>query len=143
MHLGYPSAGHLSTYYPDSPDITQEEIDYVSEFLKEQKLLPENTRLQKLKSGDFDVLVASATSNPSEHDTEKTEWTLEGPLKGKKLRLVYGDHKVEMDKIAIALKEAEKYAANDNEKAMQSGELPRGVPSKSLSEQTTKLPQSM
>ncbi|KAJ9630795.1 hypothetical protein H2203_001320 [Taxawa tesnikishii (nom. ined.)] len=120
MHLGYPSAGHLSTYYPDSPDITQEEIDYVSEFLKEQKLLPENTRLQKLKSGDFDVLVASATSNPSEHDTEKTEWTLEGPLKGKKLRLVYGDHKVEMDKIAIALKEAEKYAANDNEKAMQS-----------------------
>ncbi|KAL2354168.1 dipeptidyl peptidase III [Cryomyces antarcticus] len=121
MHLGYPDAGHLSTYYPDSPDITKEEISIVSDFLKEGKhLLPENTRLQKTKSGDFRLLIASAQKDPSKDDLDipEHEWTLDGKLKGKKLSLVFGDHSVEMQKVASALQNAQKYAANDTEASM-------------------------
>lgn len=120
MHLGYPSSGHLSTYYPDSPDIKQEEIDYIAEFLKDEKLLPENTRLKKLSSGDFEVLIASATTSPSdsERDTKSTSWTLSGPLSGKKLTLKFGDHSTEMNKIATSLTQARTYAANNHESAM-------------------------
>ncbi|TKA82156.1 hypothetical protein B0A55_02044 [Friedmanniomyces simplex] len=115
MHLGYPKEGHVSTYYPDSPDITQDEIETVARFLTDQQLMPENTRLRKTKSGDYEVLIASAVTKPENRDTEKTEWTLEN---GKKLRLVYGDHQIEMGKIAINIAEAKKYALNDEESKM-------------------------
>ena len=49
MHMGYPDAGHMSTYYPDSPDITKEEITILSKFLAAKSLLPENTRIRKIK----------------------------------------------------------------------------------------------
>ncbi|TKA58649.1 hypothetical protein B0A55_12533, partial [Friedmanniomyces simplex] len=115
MHLGYPKEGHVSTYYPDSPDITQDEIETVARFLTDQQLMPENTRLRKTKSGDYEVLIASAVTKPENRDTDKTEWTLEN---GKKLRLVYGDHQIEMGKIAINIAEAKKYALNDEESKM-------------------------
>jgi dipeptidyl-peptidase III len=118
MHLGYPDAGHLSTYYPDSPDITKEEITVISNFLESKKLYPENTRIKKV-SGGFEVLVASAKTDPdaSERDTEETEWSLK-ELGGKKLRLVFGDYAREMEKIVEAHKNAEKYASNDTERSM-------------------------
>ena len=94
MHLGYIDSGHVSTYYPDSPDITHAEIEYVSDFLKDQGLMPENTRLRKTSSGDFELLIASAVTEPATRDVKQSQWTLEGPVKGKKLTLVYGDHKV-------------------------------------------------
>lgn len=94
MHLGYIDSGHISTYYPDSPDITHAEIEYVSDFLKDQGLMPENTRLRKTSSGDFELLIASAVTEPATRDVKQSQWTLEGPVKGKKLTLVYGDHKV-------------------------------------------------
>ncbi|TKX23832.1 dipeptidyl peptidase-like protein [Elsinoe australis] len=121
MHLGYPSKGHLSTYYPDSPDITEDEIECIATWLKDRKLLPENTRLRKTSEGNFECLIASAETSPSksDRDTEDTEWKLEGPLSGKSLKLVYGDHKVEMGKIADALAEAQKNAANEHEEKMQ------------------------
>jgi len=120
MHLGYPSAGHLSTYYPDSPDITREEIEYLAEFVRDQQLLPENTRIKELPSGDFALLIASATSDvaDSDRDVKEKSWQLSGPLKGKSLKMVYGDHAVEMSKISEACKSAKEYAANDNESAM-------------------------
>lgn len=119
MLLGYPDKGHLSTYYPDSPDITREEISAVSDFLEGKGLLPENTRVRKTRDG-FDVLIASQETSPSadERDLKETEWELEGPLKGKRLRLVFGDHSVEMGKIADALEMAKKYAANKTEEDM-------------------------
>ena len=109
----------MSTYYPDSPDITKDEISYASDFLKDRGLMPENTRLRKLKSGDFELLIASAVTEPAQRDLKDSQWTLEGPLKGKKLSLVYGDHKVEMGKIARNLEEAKKFALNDEEDKMQ------------------------
>ena len=122
MHLGYPAAGHLSTYYPDSPHIKTEEIEQVADFLNARKLLPENTRLRKTKSGDFEVLIASAEAQPSEseRDVRETSWTLsDGALAGKKLSLVYGDHAAEMSKIADALSHAQQYAGNAHESDMQ------------------------
>ncbi|OAK94367.1 dipeptidyl-peptidase III [Phaeosphaeriaceae sp. SRC1lsM3a] len=116
LHLGYPSAGHVSTYYPDSPSITKEEITGVSDFLESKGLLPENTRISKTSDG-FSVLIASASSNPSseERDLKDSEWTLDD---GKKVKLVFGDYSKEMDTIAHHIEEAKKYAANDNEREM-------------------------
>ncbi|ETI21994.1 hypothetical protein G647_06064 [Cladophialophora carrionii CBS 160.54] len=121
MHLGYPEAGHMTNYYPDSPTITKEEISIVGDVLEEKKLLIENTRLRKLDSGDFELLIASGISNPpaSERDLgDVTSIDLTGPLAGKKLRLAYGDYQEEMAKIALEFKKAKKEAANEIEEKM-------------------------
>ena len=121
MHFGYPENGHLSTYYPDSPDITKEEIILVGELLEKEKLLLENTRLRKTRSGDFEVLIASGVANPPASDRDLGDvdsFDLGGKLSGKKLKLVYGDHLNEMAKIAVEIKKAEKEAGNDTEKKM-------------------------
>jgi dipeptidyl-peptidase-3 len=116
LHLGYPSAGHVSTYYPDSPTITEEEITGVSNFLESKGLLPENTRIRKT-SDVFEVLIASALDNPSseQRDLKESEWTLDD---GKKVKLVFGDYSREMDLISHNIEQAKKYAANDNEVKM-------------------------
>jgi dipeptidyl-peptidase III len=121
MHFGYPENGHLSTYYPDSPDVTKEEITLVGEFLEKQKLLLENTRLRKTRSGDFEVLIASGIAHPPARDRDLGNvdtFDLGGKLSGKKLKLVFGDHLNEMAKIAVEIKRAQREAANDIEKKM-------------------------
>jgi dipeptidyl-peptidase-3 len=121
MHFGYPENGHLSTYYPDSPDITKEEIILVGELLEKEKLLLENTRLRKTRSGDFEVLIASGVANPPASDRDLGDvdsFDLGGKLAGKKVKLFYGDHLNEMAKIAVEIKKAEKEAGNDIEKKM-------------------------
>ncbi|KAF2197104.1 dipeptidyl-peptidase III [Delitschia confertaspora ATCC 74209] len=116
MHLGYPDQGHVSTYYPNSPDITKDEITLVSDFLEGKKLLPENTRMRK--AGDsYEVLIASAIHDPSanERDLAETEWTLDN---GKKVKLVFGDYDKEMAVITAEIEKAKEYAANDTEVKM-------------------------
>ena len=122
MHLGYPEDGHMTTYYPDSPDITKEEITLIGDLLEKEKLLLENTRLRKTHGGDFELLIASGLSNPPASDRDLGDidsLDLEGKLSGKKLKLVFGDHMNEMAKIAVEMKEAEKEAANETERKMQ------------------------
>lgn len=116
LHLGYPSAGHVSTYYPDSPNISKEEIATVSDFLEGKGLLPENTRVKKTSEG-FEILIASALENPSadERDLKESEWALDD---GKKVKLVFGDYMNEMETIAHHMNEAKKYVANDTELKM-------------------------
>ena len=121
MHLGYPDAGHMTNYYPNSPTITKEEIQIVGDVLEEKKLLIENTRLRKLDSGDFELLIASATLNPpaSERDLGDVDSIeLTGKLAGKKLHLRFGDYQQEMGKIALEMKKAGKEAANEVEEKM-------------------------
>jgi dipeptidyl-peptidase-3 len=65
-------------------------------------------------------LIASATTNPDIRDLKESEWTLGGKLQGKKLRLCYGDHHVEMGKIAESMAGARDHALNDVQKAMHS-----------------------
>lgn len=119
MHLGYPP--HVSGYYPGAASISKEEITLVGEFLDKKRVLPENTRLRKTESGNFEVLVASAVKSPPSEDRdvgEETQWELEGKLKGKTVALVYGDHIEEMAKIALNIKKAGENAANETEKKM-------------------------
>jgi dipeptidyl-peptidase-3 len=122
MHLGHTEDGHLTTYYPDSPSITKEEIDAVKEWTEKVGLLPENNRLVKTSSGDFKILIASAiTSIPSEDGDigKETEFVIEdGPFKGKKISLVYGDYSKEMSAIAEYIKKAAENAANETQRDM-------------------------
>ncbi|KAF2018927.1 dipeptidyl-peptidase III [Aaosphaeria arxii CBS 175.79] len=116
LHLGYPSSGHVSTYYPASPHITKEEIAGVSDFLESKGLLPENTRVRKTPDG-YDILIASAQDNPAaeDRDLKESEWTLPD---GKKIQLVFGDYTKEMATITEHFEKAKQYAANDIESKM-------------------------
>lgn len=121
MHLGYPEKGHLTTYYPDSPSITKDEITAVGDFLEKKGLPLENTRLRKTSSGDFELLIASGVSSPPPQDRDLGDadsWELDGILKGKRLTLVFGDYSKEMAKIAHNIKQAQLNAANDTQKQM-------------------------
>lgn len=120
MHLGYPEQGHTSAYYPDSADITKEEIEEVSRVLAEKKLLVENTRLRKKNQTDFELLIASAQKAPRSEDKDLGDTESIDMKDGKKLRLVFGDYQKEMERITLAIKEAEKEALNDTETKMMS-----------------------
>ena len=127
MHFGYPENGNLSTYYPDSPDITKEELMLVGDLLEKEKLLLENTRLRKTSNRDFEVLIASGIANPPASDRDLggvDSFDLKGKLSGRTLKLVFGDHLNEMAKIAVEMKEAQKEAANEVERKMH-GEYAR------------------
>ncbi|CAG8044129.1 unnamed protein product [Penicillium olsonii] len=121
MHLGYPKSGHMTTYYPDSPTITQEEITAIGDLMEKKGLALENTRLRKTASGDFELLIASGVSSPPVKDRDLGEvdtFQLDGDLSGKTLRLVFGDHQEEMAKIAHSIKQAGLVSANDKQKRM-------------------------
>ncbi|KAG0156735.1 hypothetical protein PDIDSM_3916 [Penicillium digitatum] len=121
MHLGYPKGGHMTTYYPDSPTISQEEITAIGDLMEKKGLALENTRIRKTSSGDFELLIASGVSSPPVKDRDLGEgdtFELDGDLKGKTVRLVFGDHDEEMTKIAHSIKQARLAAANENQKKM-------------------------
>lgn len=120
LDLGFPSEGHASNYYPNSPDISKEEIEEVQAVLVENDIMPENTRLVKTAEG-FTLLIASADTSPDKAsvDTQQAEFTLSGPkTKGKKLTVQYGDHAREMGIIADCMLEASKVAANSTQADM-------------------------
>lgn len=123
MHLGYTDDGHMTTYYPDSPDITKKEIVGVSDWMEKKGLLVENTRLRKASSDVFELHIASALREvpPNGGDIGKESvFTIdEGFLKGKTLKLVYGDYAPLMAKIAQYHLAAADDSANDNQKNMQ------------------------
>ncbi|KAI0176591.1 putative dipeptidylpeptidase III [Pestalotiopsis sp. NC0098] len=122
MHLGYPAEGHMTTYYPDSPSITKDEIDAISAWMEKKGLLPENTRVAKSTSGNFDIKIASAdTSVPSEGGDIGKDVSFsieEGPLAGKTINLVYGDYSKEMAAITENIKKAAENGDNKNQKDM-------------------------
>lgn len=120
--LGFPDAGHISAYYPDSPSITKSEIEAIQAFMIEKNLLPGNTRLKKVDNNvtiEYQLLKASASTCPQSVD-EITEYTLpEGKtLEGRKLKIVYGDYSKEMRAISDNLDRAVEYAANDTQRNM-------------------------
>ena len=129
MHLGYPQDHHMTTYYPDEgyggqgASITKEEIALCAEACAKHQpvLLLENTRLSKLKSGDFALLIASAEKDPKDSDRDlgnTKEISLTDKLEGKKLILHYGDYSKQMSLIAGEIEQAIQYCGNDTEKAM-------------------------
>lgn len=123
MHLGYLDEGHMTTYYPDSKGITKADIQGVSDFLEKKGLLVENTRLRKNADGNFDLLIASGVTEIPAAGSDigkETEYEMDtGSVKGKTLKLVFGDHSKEMGIIAGYHKKAAENAANENQKNMQ------------------------
>ena len=122
LHLGFTDDGHLTTYYPDSPDITKNEIDAVAKWMQEKGLLPENTRLRKTKEGVFELLIASAYTTVPDGGGDigqDTEYTVSGGLlDGKTIKLVYGDHSREMKAITEFIRKAAENAENDTQEKM-------------------------
>ncbi|PHH58798.1 hypothetical protein CDD81_4372 [Ophiocordyceps australis] len=123
MHLGFPDAGHMTMYYPDSPDITQAEIKAVSAWMESKKLLPENTRLRKRDGGKtFEILIASALTHIPKDGSDigkETCFTVDqGLLKGKTIKLVFGDYSKEMGHVVAYIDKAAINAGNDHEKNM-------------------------
>lgn len=125
MHLGYPEKGHMTTYYPDSSDITQAEIEAVSAWMEKNSLLPENTRLRKTANEGYEILIASTvTTVPSAGGDigKDTQFTVEdGALRGKTIKLVYGDYSAEMKTIAGYIKKAAENSDNETQKSMHLG----------------------
>ncbi|KAK7952475.1 peptidase family M49 [Apiospora aurea] len=123
MHLGYPEEGHMTTYYPESSDITKDEIDAVAAWMGDKGLLPENTRLAKRNCGKvFEIWIASAdTSVPKEGGDigKEIEFQVsDGPLAGKTIKLVYGDHSKEMSAITHSIKKAAENGSNQTQRDM-------------------------
>jgi dipeptidyl-peptidase III len=122
MHLGYQDQGHMTTYYPESPEITKDEIDAVSAWMEKQGLLPENTRLRKVNSGSFEIKIASANNSiPGEGGDIGKEVSFsvnEGLLAGKTIKLAYGDYSKEMAAITGFVQKAAENAANETQKNM-------------------------
>ncbi|TQS31533.1 hypothetical protein Golomagni_08179, partial [Golovinomyces magnicellulatus] len=90
--------------------------------MEKKGLLPENTRLRKTQDGTFELLIASAnTSMPAEGSDIGKEGSYvveDGPLKGKNIKLVFGDHSKELKQIAAYTKLAAENASNQNQKDM-------------------------
>lgn len=127
LHLGFVDEGHLTTYYPDSPDITKDEIAGVSKWMELKGLLPENTRLRKTPgTKKFELLIASAETAPpaTGRDISSTETTFSlaesgvDALKDATITLVYGDYAAEMAEITKNIAQAAVHAANDTQKLM-------------------------
>lgn len=111
----------MTAYYPDSPNITKEEISSIGDLLEKKRLLLENTRLHKTSTGDFELLIASAETNPSPSDRDLGDISsleLEGPLSGKKLKLVFGDYSTEMQRISKESQKAAEQADNEIQSSM-------------------------
>lgn len=122
LHLGWTEEGHMTTYYPDSPEITKDEVTAVAKWMGSKGLLPENTRLRKTPSGVFELLIASAqTTIPSGGGDagKETEYVVEdGPVKGKTVKLMYGDYSAEMAAIAANMAKAAENADNETQASM-------------------------
>ena len=95
----------------------QSDIEEVDKFIGDKGLLPENTRMRKTKDSNFEILIASAVANPpsSDIDTKETSWRMPN---GKTITLIFGDHREEMAKIALHMKQAGRHAANPGQKSM-------------------------
>jgi dipeptidyl-peptidase III len=118
MHLGYPDQGHMSAYYPDSQEITKEEIADVSSALEKAGLLVENTRLRKTKEDEFELLIASAETNPKTEDRDLGNTDVLEIKGGRTLKLVFGDYQEAMKGVTKEIKSAEQEALNDTEAKM-------------------------
>ncbi|GAW10675.1 hypothetical protein ANO14919_000090 [Xylariales sp. No.14919] len=120
-----PSALTLSesTYYLGNDKVTFDEIAAIARAMQLNDLEPENTRVRKSIENDktvYQVLQASAQSNDELQDHIKGSaipidvLQPDSKLNGT-VRLVRGDHSMEMTKICGHLLQAVRFAANDTQ----------------------------
>ncbi|KAF4615358.1 hypothetical protein D9613_003051 [Agrocybe pediades] len=112
LFIGKRNLGHISNYYLGEP-ITDDEVAAVQAAAEKIGIDVLNTRVVKNNANDFTLLIASAESQPHAlHDIE----TKSGEKA--KLKVQYGDFSDALSKVVEALKEAQKYTANDNQTKM-------------------------
>ncbi|CAK7905686.1 hypothetical protein CAAN1_14S04126 [[Candida] anglica] len=111
--LGWATEGHITNYYPDSI-VSQSEAELVNAALASKGIMPENTRVTKVKENEFVVAIASANTANNTSYYPKEPFTFEGIT----VSFHFGDHSKEFAKIVEELKLAAKYAANDTQKSM-------------------------
>ncbi|KAK1526645.1 dipeptidyl-peptidase 3 [Colletotrichum paranaense] len=107
--LGYPGDTTQSTYYPGN-HIDKEEIAMVSQVLEQNSIYPENTRLMKV-DGDYEFELQIASS----HDGSLGVLPL--PDERGSVKLVMGDHAVELEKMCVELTQAANFASKEFQKA--------------------------
>ncbi|KAI6351049.1 hypothetical protein MCOR25_010192 [Pyricularia grisea] len=111
--LGYPAVSTQSSYYPDSPSITEEEIKVVSRALEQNSVFLENTRLLKAANAvDYELLVASVSGDAEGNPPAQRKFALGEDQQGV-VKLVHGDHSADLELVCAELSLASKYAAND------------------------------
>ncbi|KZT61788.1 hypothetical protein CALCODRAFT_490689 [Calocera cornea HHB12733] len=111
--IGKPSAGHISNYYLGET-ISDEEVDEVGKLCEKLDINALNTRVKKISSSEYIILVASAEKKSESHAVDVGNTKLS-------VTVQYGDFSGEMSRVAAALKEAKKYAANAHQEGMLDG----------------------
>ncbi|OAQ70564.1 dipeptidyl peptidase III [Pochonia chlamydosporia 170] len=108
FNLGFPSETAQSSYYPGNT-MSESDALMVSTILEQNRIFPENTRLQKSEDGTgFEVLIASV-----EHG-DLTQFSL--PNREGHVTLLKGDHSSNLQRVCDELTEASKHSANDLQK---------------------------
>lgn len=87
--------------------MSKTDCDFVQEFVVSTGLWPLNTRVVKIDENNYKILVCSENGGGKSYQ-----------YKGKNMSIVYGDFSSFMYKTIHYLQEAQKYAANDNQKKM-------------------------
>eukprot|EP00118_Oscarella_pearsei_P006784 m.31377 g.31377 ORF g.31377 m.31377 type:complete len:715 (+) comp31491_c0_seq5:196-2340(+) len=117
--LAFPPSGKTGYY---SENCTQEDAEFIQSFLTEKGISPYNTRLFKTVNGEYEVRLASAdkTSDNGKAGDKVAQLvgTPQYQHEGRIVKVTRGDYSHLMSRVVSNLKEAQEYAANENEKAM-------------------------
>ncbi|KAL4874337.1 dipeptidyl peptidase III [Aspergillus karnatakaensis] len=109
--LGLPGPLTQTTYYLGDDCLSSPgDISSISKLTEDLSIHPENTRLERYQYSGvdcYDILQASVDESIMLFDT-----TTEPLLNDKRVRLVRGDHKDELDQICKCLRRAYKHASN-------------------------------
>ncbi|KAH3674415.1 hypothetical protein WICMUC_003252 [Wickerhamomyces mucosus] len=112
--LGFPSEGHVSSYYLiDSKIISPDDINILKKILSNHQIFWENLRISKIDEREFIIKIASEfkenkSNLPSEIVTPN----------GYKIILKFGDHSNEFIKINSHLTKAKQFSANEIQNKM-------------------------
>jgi dipeptidyl-peptidase III len=108
--LGYPSEVAQSSYYLGDSRMLPDEIGKVSSLLEKYQIHQENTRIEKVISGDQKVYRVCQASTKVDGCRE-----LEFPDSNDVINVVRGDHFQPLKEICVCLDEALKYTANSRQ----------------------------